>query len=61
MDWKMYEIMYGERYMDRPQDNPEGYKENVLFDKVSNLKGKLLVIHGCAGRDGRAAAQHEVS
>jgi dipeptidyl-peptidase-4 len=46
MDWRMYEVMYGERYMDSPQDNPDGYKENALYDKVSNLKGKLLVIHG---------------
>jgi dipeptidyl-peptidase-4 len=46
MDWKMYEVMYTERYMDRPQDNPEGYEEANLQDKVKNLKGKLLLIHG---------------
>ena len=31
VDWKYYEIMYGERYMDTPQDNPDGYKETSLF------------------------------
>jgi len=46
IDWKYYEIMYGERYMDTPQENPEGYKENNLKNYVSNLKGKLLIIHG---------------
>lgn len=46
LDWSMYEIMYGERYMDTPQQNPDGYKANVLLDKVKNLKGKLLLIHG---------------
>lgn len=46
IDWKMYEIMYTERYMDSPQNNPEGYKQANLLDKVQNLKGKLLMIHG---------------
>ncbi|MBK7763141.1 MAG: DPP IV N-terminal domain-containing protein [Bacteroidetes bacterium] len=46
LDWSMYEIMYGERYMDTPEQNPEGYKNNLLFDKVKNLQGKLLLIHG---------------
>jgi dipeptidyl-peptidase-4 len=46
LDWSMYEVMYTERYMDNPEQNPEGYKANVLFDKVKNLKGKLLMIHG---------------
>lgn len=46
IDWSMYEIMYTERYMDSPQDNKEGYAANNLLDKVGNLKGKLLLIHG---------------
>ena len=46
MDWKMYEVMYTERYMDRPQDNPDGYAKAALYDKVKNLQGKLLLIHG---------------
>lgn len=46
IDWSMYEIMYGERYMDSPQENPQGYAASNLLDKVQNLKGKLLMIHG---------------
>jgi dipeptidyl-peptidase-4 len=46
MDWKYYEVMYGERYMDTPQENPEGYKKTSLLDKADQLKGNLLIIHG---------------
>ncbi len=46
MDWKFYEVMYGERYMDTPQENPEGYKNTSLLNKADKLEGKLLVIHG---------------
>ncbi len=46
MDWKMYEVMYTERYMDTPQENPKGYEDANLLSKVKNLKGKLLLIHG---------------
>lgn len=46
MDWSLYEIMYGERYMDTPATNQEGYAKNNLMDKTKNLKGKLLLIHG---------------
>lgn len=46
IDWKYYEVMYGERYMDTPQDNPEGYKNANLLNYVDQLDGKLLVIHG---------------
>jgi dipeptidyl-peptidase-4 len=46
IDWKYYEVMYGERYMDTPESNPEGYKKASLLNYVKNLKGKLLIIHG---------------
>jgi dipeptidyl-peptidase-4 len=46
IDWKMYEIMYTERYMDTPQENPEGYAKSSLFNYIDNLSGKLLMIHG---------------
>ncbi|MGJ1499312.1 DPP IV N-terminal domain-containing protein [Sphingobacterium spiritivorum] len=46
IDWKYYEVMYGERYMDTPQENPEGYKLTSLLDKANQLKGDLLIIHG---------------
>ena len=47
-DWKYYEVMYGERYMDTPEENPDGYKEASLLERAGNLKGDLLVIHGTA-------------
>jgi dipeptidyl-peptidase-4 len=46
IDWRYYEIMYTERYMDTPQANPEGYKKSTLTDYAQNLKGRLLMIHG---------------
>ncbi|MBL4651762.1 MAG: DPP IV N-terminal domain-containing protein, partial [Flavobacteriales bacterium] len=46
IDWKYYEIMYTERYMDTPQTNPDGYKNASLLNYVENLEGKLLMIHG---------------
>jgi len=46
IDWQYYEIMYGERYMDTPQENPDGYKNSNLLNKVDKLEGKLLIIHG---------------
>jgi dipeptidyl-peptidase 4 len=57
-DWRYYEIMYGERYMDTPQENPEGYAETDLTKKVQNLKGKLLLIHGL--QDPVVVQQHSV-
>lgn len=45
MDWSLYEVMYGERYMDTPQTNPEGYEATNLNNFAENLKGKLLIIH----------------
>lgn len=46
VDWKYYEIMYGERYMDTPEQNPEGYKSADMTNYISNLEGRLLVMHG---------------
>ena len=45
INWKYYEIMYGERYMDTPQENPEGYELTSLDNKTDKLEGKLLIIH----------------
>ncbi len=45
-DWKYYEVMYGERYMDTPQENPDGYAETSLLNKADRLKSRLLIIHG---------------
>ena len=46
IDWKWYEVMYGERYMDTPMENPEGYEKASLLNYAGNLSGKLLIIHG---------------
>lgn len=58
LDWNMYETMYTERYMDTPEENPEGYKTANLMDKVPNLKGKLLMIHGA--QDDVVVWQHSI-
>ena len=59
MNWQYYEIMYTERYMDRPQENPEGYKETDLISRAGELKGKLLLIHGL--QDPVVVQQHSVN
>ena len=46
IDWKFYEIMYTERFMDTPQTNPEGYKSASILYKAKNLQDDLLMIHG---------------
>lgn len=58
-DWQMYEIMYGERYMDTPQENPEGYAQTNLIKHAGQLKGKLLMIHGL--QDPVVVQQHSVN
>jgi len=46
VDWKYYEVMYGERYMDTPESNPEGYKKASLLNYVKDLTGDILIIQG---------------
>jgi len=46
IDWKFYEVMYGERYMDTPQENPKGYEKTRVAKYIKNLDGKMLIIHG---------------
>lgn len=59
IDWKYYEIMYGERYMDTPQENPEGYAKTSLLTKAKDLKGRLLIIHGA--QDPVVVQQHSMN
>ena len=59
IDWKWYEVMYGERYMGTPQDNPEGYAKASLINKAKKLKGKLQVITGY--NDNTVVPQHCLS
>ena len=59
IDWGYYEIMYGERYMDTPQSNPEGYEQCNLKNLAGNLKGHLLLIHD--DHDDTCVPQHTLS
>lgn len=58
VDWKMYEVMYGERYMDLPEENPEGYKNSNMTTHVNELSGKLMLIHGV--QDETVVMQHSM-
>ena len=46
IDWKWYEVMYGERYMDNVHNNPEGFAKTSLIAKAKDLKGQLLICQG---------------
>ena len=59
IDWKWYEIMYGERYMETEETNPEGFKETSLIENAANLKGKLLICQGAI--DNTVVWEHSLS
>jgi dipeptidyl-peptidase-4 len=59
IDWKWYEVMYGERYMGTPKNNPEGYAKTSLISKAKDLKGKLQIITGY--NDNTVVPQHCLS
>lgn len=59
IDWRFYEVMYGERYMDTPQTNPEGYANTTLLNKAQNLRGRLMIIYGY--NDPTCVPQHTLS
>jgi len=59
IDWHWYEVMYGERYMDTPEQNPEGYAKTSLISKAKDLKGKLQIIIGY--NDPTVVPQHALS
>lgn len=59
IDWGYYEVMYGERYMDTPQSNPEGYAQSNLNSLAGNLKGRLMIIHD--DHDDTCVPQHTLS
>lgn len=56
IDWGLYEVMYGERYMDTPQENPDGYAATTLSNYAKDLKDPLLIITG--GRDDTVVPEH---
>ena len=59
IDWKWYEIMYGERYMDNPQTNWDGFQKTSLINKAKDLKGKLLICQGAI--DDTVVWEHSLS
>ena len=59
MDWAMYEVMYTERYMDTPEENPEGYAATYLPGQVGQLQADLLLITG--GQDDVVLPQHSLT
>lgn len=59
IDWKWYEVMYGERYMDNPETNPEGFAATSLINQARNLKGYLLICQGAM--DNTVVWEHSLS
>lgn len=59
IDWKWYEVMYGERYMDTPETNPEGFQQTSLIEHAKELKGRLLICQGV--QDKTVVWQHSLS
>ena len=59
IDWKWYEVMYGERYMDTMETNPEGFEKTSLINKAADLKGKLLILQGAI--DNTVVWEHSLS
>jgi dipeptidyl-peptidase-4 len=59
IDWKWYEVMYGERYMDTPETNPEGFEATSLINKAKDLIGKLLICQGAV--DDTVVWEHSLS
>ena len=59
IDWKWYEVMYGERYMDTMETNPEGFAKTSLINQAKNLKGKLLICQGAI--DDTVVWEHSLS
>ncbi|HEY9420553.1 MAG TPA: DPP IV N-terminal domain-containing protein [Thermoanaerobaculia bacterium] len=47
-DWKLYDTIWTERYLDTPEDNPEGYRDSSPVTYAGNLKDRLLIVHGLA-------------
>ncbi len=45
-DWRNYDAIYTERYMDLPQDNAEGYESSSVVRSAANLSGRMMIIHG---------------
>ena len=59
IDWKWYEVMYGERYMDNPETNPDGFEGSSLIPRAKDLTGRVLICQGVL--DGTVVPQHSLS
>ena len=59
IDWKWYEIMYGERYMETEKSNPDGFAATSLIPRAKDLKGKLLICQGAI--DNTVVWQHSLN
>ena len=59
IDWKWYEVMYGERYMETEATNPEGFAQTSLIGRAADLKGKLLICQGSL--DSTVVREHSLS
>ena len=59
IDWKWYEVMYGERYMETEETNPEGFEKTSLIPRAKDLKGKLLICQGAI--DNTVVWEHSLS
>jgi dipeptidyl-peptidase-4 len=57
-DWRLYDSIYTERYLERPQDNEDGYRESSPVHFADDFDGRLLVMHGDA--DDNVHFQHTV-
>ena len=47
-NWRFYDTIYTERYMQTPQENADGYDDNSPINHVDKLKGHYLLVHGMA-------------
>jgi len=60
-NWRYYDNIYTERYMQTPQENPSGYDENSPINHVEKIKGKYLLIHGTADDNVHVQNTYEMS
>ncbi len=58
-DWHLYDTIYTERYMDLPQNNPDGYERSSVVEAARDLHGQLLILHG--GIDDNVHLQNTVT
>ncbi len=58
--WLHYDTIYTERYMDTPQNNPEGYKAGSAMEYVKDLTGKLCLFYGTADDNVHPSNTHQL-